>query len=232
MPVRYTFIRETNKTTQLVELIITRTSYYTPLTLPDLEQHLYFGFRAMDSRFLPTRKAAAQYISGILVKALTQPPLPQTSSEIAVGMTLEQVLQHLSGHFHQAKTGKYAMAGVAQAYAAFLHKLGPEWVELNYARIIRHLFLHLCNTGESEKERFAAGYVEYLVLKVIFKLMNETSRVQLLNELCRSWLKMWPAVLKGEQPPSPHNLAVALDLAASLMQQLRGACRMMQVKVD
>lgn len=144
------------------------------------------------------------------------------------------MLALLSTQFNKANLSRKTRIGIFDFYAALLTKLGPSFVENNYALIIGHLMNDIVANPRNSSTRYETllvrGLVAILLRDLIgVRMLSEQGQIEAIQELSKSYLKRWPAMMPGQVSPSPLVLAIVLKEIAGLLQQLGNAPPPVQV---
>ena len=139
-----------------------------------------------------------------------------------------EMLSLLSTQFNKANLSRKSRIGIFDFYAALLTKLGSGFVETNYALIINHLMNEIISNPRNSTTRYetlsARELVGILLRDLIgVRMLSEQGQIGAIQELSKSYLKKWPAMMPGQVSPSPLVLAIVLKEVAGLLQQL-GKC--------
>ena len=149
-------------------------------------------------------------------------------------LTPGEMLGLLSAQFNKANLSRKIRIGIFDFYAALLTKLGPNFVENNYALIIGHLMndivVHPRNSSTRYETLLVRGLVGILLRDLIgVRMLSEQGQIGAIQELSKSYLKRWPTMMPGQVSPSPLVLATILKEVAGLLQQLGNAPPPVQV---
>ncbi|KAK2459742.1 hypothetical protein APHAL10511_008243 [Amanita phalloides] len=162
--------------------------------------------------------------------------------------TPEEMLRHLSVQFNKPNATKKTRIGLCEYYVAALEKLGPEWVDANYAQLLAHFMTEIVShystpsgsggvasgsgsgggsgafTGAAKRyERLLACKLVSIVLRDVVgvRMLSEQGQIQAIKELSGSYLRRWPAMLgSGTNVPGTAILCVVLKEVAGLVGQL------------
>jgi hypothetical protein len=115
-------------------------------------------------------------------------------------------------------------------YAALLTKLGPSFVEAQYALIVSHLTTEIIvgPLGRPARTRYEGLLVRTLVGVLLRdlvgeRMLSEQGQIGAIRELANVYLKRWPAMMPGSIAPGEAILVVVLREVAGLLQQLGNA---------
>lgn len=234
---------------EIMQQTLLSTKHFLPLQPTDLDQNLYFCFRALDCSDINVQDAAAKLTGKILVSTqLASAKQIRKGTDVALhSFTLEETMQYLSNQFHNAKSSLCLKIGIIKSYAEMFKSFGAEWMEANYIRVARHLLTHLLNNSSQQaalstsaknvemslQERLALRkFVRYLMSDVIAKdVLGEQAQVLAIRELSRYWLKMWPPVMKGETPPNSWTLIAVLEQVSELIKYVGSVAQTIEQQV-
>ncbi|KAF7355790.1 Clathrin-coated vesicle protein [Mycena sanguinolenta] len=203
---------------------------HPPPSATDVEGILAQSVKSLDTADQITRKAHAVLVGHLL--ASTQIPRAVVAAEpkaakkektadddegpaVPVGagdivkptLTVSEMFSYLSSHFNKSALSRKARIGLFDFYAALLTKLGPSFVESQYAVIVSHLTTEIIvgPLGRPVRTRY-----EGLLIGAI-------------RELATVYLKRWPALMPGSTAPTEAVLVTALREVAGLLRQLGNA---------
>jgi hypothetical protein len=162
-------------------------------------------------------------------------PPSQGSLENKFTFSIEEMLGHLSLHFNKPSTSRKTRVGIFQFYTELLLKLGPTFVEPNYGVVVGHLMTEIVANPRNSTTRYESLLVRKLMGIILrnlvgVRMLGEQSQIAALQELSRSYLKRWPAIMPGQVSPSTLVLAVILEETAGLLQQLGNTPPPVQVR--
>lgn len=145
-----------------------------------------------------------------------------------------EMLALLSAQFNKINISRKSRIGIFDFYAALLNKLGSNFAEVNYALIISHFMNDIISNPRNSTTRYETlmvrGLVEILLRDLIgVRMLSEQGQIGAIQELSKSYLKKWPAMMPGQTSPSPLVLAIVLKEVAGLLQQLGNAPPPVQV---
>jgi hypothetical protein len=145
-----------------------------------------------------------------------------------------EMLGLLSAQFNKANLSRKVRVGIFDFYNALLVKLGSIFVENNYALILNHLMAEIISNPRNSSTRYETllvrGLVGILLRDLIgVRMLSEQGQIGAIQELSKSYLKRWPAMMPGQTSPSPLVLAIVLKEVAELLQQLGNAPPPVQV---
>ncbi|KAI0080179.1 ARM repeat-containing protein [Panus rudis PR-1116 ss-1] len=216
----------------------------------EVESLVTLSVKALDAADHPTRlalsKLAAHLLSSTQVERVVPAVEPKKGKKNADGneededpapaahgfntaaklvMSPEEMFSQLSTHFNKPQTSHKTRVGIFSFYAALLSSLGPSFIERNYALIVSHLMTeivsHSSNTGTRHNVLLVRQLVALVLRDVVgVRMLSEQGQILAIQELSTSYLKRWPAMMPGQNAPTPLVLTVALREVAGLVQQL------------
>ena len=150
-------------------------------------------------------------------------------------LTAGEMLGLLSTQFNKLHATRKVRIGIFDFYAALFTKLGSRFVENNYAVIVGHLMNEVVSLPRNSNTRYEVllvrSLVEILLRDLIgVRMLSEQGQIAAIQDLSKSYLKRWPAMMPGQISPSPLILAITLKEVASLLQQLGNAPPPVQVR--
>ena len=143
-------------------------------------------------------------------------------------MTPGEMLAQLSTQFNKNTTSRKMRIGIFDFYTALISTLGTGFVEVNYGVIVKHLFTEIVCAPRNSSSRYEILMIRKLVGILLrdligIRLLSEQGQVSAIQELSRSYLKKWPALMPGQVAPDPSVLIISLKEVAGLVQQLGNA---------
>jgi hypothetical protein len=158
----------------------------------------------------------------------------QTASEPRTMLTPEDMFVQLSAQFNKPSTSRRVRVGIFDFYAALLNKLGSSFVESNYPLIVAHFMTEIVfntrSTNTLYEKLLVRNLVEIILRDLIgVRMLSEQGQIAAIQELSRSFLKRWPAMMPGHIAPSPSVLVIILRETAGLLRQLGNAPPPVQV---
>ncbi|KAJ9479387.1 AP-1 accessory protein LAA1 [Pseudozyma hubeiensis] len=141
-------------------------------------------------------------------------------------MTPIGMLDQLSLPFLRSSAGRRARAAILDVYATLFETLGSAWVNANYSIILKHLIDDLPNHSRGSSLTHAdvlnvrTGVALILRKLVGERMLGEQAQVIAIQDICRDYLKKWPAIMPEQQPPSKTTLTLALAEISGLLVQL------------
>jgi HEAT repeat-containing protein 5 len=98
-------------------------------------------------------------------------------------------------------------------------------VESNYGAIVGHFMTEIISNSRNSSTRYEALLVRKLVEIILrdlvgVRMLGEQAQIAAIQELSRSYLKRWPAIMPGQVSPTTLVLAIILQETAGLLQQL------------
>jgi hypothetical protein len=172
---------------------------------------------------------------------------PASSVAISEGvktiMTPSEMFSQLSTLFNKPNTSRKTRIGLFDFYAVLISTLGSAFVEANYATIVKHFLEEIVavNPRPASAATMSSSALRYetlLVRKLIgtilrdligVRLLSEQGQIAAIQELSKSYLKKWPALMPGQTAPTPPILIIVLKEVAGLVQQLGNAPPPVQV---
>ncbi|KAJ6526020.1 clathrin-coated vesicle protein [Mycena capillaripes] len=158
-------------------------------------------------------------------------PTPAGVGEIAKPtLTVAEMFACLSTHFNKTALTRKSRIGLFDFYAALLNKLGPSFVEAQYALIVSHLTTEIIvgPAGRPARTRYEGLLVRTLVGVLLRdlvgeRMLSEQGQIGAIRELANVYLKRWPAMMPGSTAPGEAVLVVLLREVAGLLRQLGNA---------
>ena len=146
-----------------------------------------------------------------------------------------EMLALLSTAFNKPSTARKARIGIIDFYAALFVNLGPQFVENNYAAIVRHLLGDIIPHPRNSTTRYEVLLVRKMVGVLLrdligVRMLSEQGQIAAIQELSFSYLRKWPALMAGKAAPDAKVLVVALKEVAGLLQQFGNAPPPVQVR--
>lgn len=140
----------------------------------------------------------------------------------------------LSTQFNKTNSTRKSRIGIFDFYFSLLTKLGSDFIETNYALIVSHLMTEIIGNPRNSTTRYETLLVRGLVSIILrdlvgVRMLSEQGQIGAIQELSKSYLKRWPAMMPGQVSPSPLILAIVLKEVAGLLQQLGNAPPPVQV---
>lgn len=222
------------------------------ITLSEVELIIITCTKSLEVADQATRRSLSQLIGHILaatqVERLVSPietkkdkkdkdkkeeddddlPPGQTQEVTKTVMTAHEMLVQLSNQFNKQNLSRKSRLGIFDFYVALFTKLGSNFVETNYSLITTHLMNDIVANTRNASTRYEVLLVRKLVGTLLrdligVRMLSEQGQIAAIQELSKSFLKRWPAMMPGTNPPSHLTLAVALREVAGLLQQLGNA---------
>ncbi|KAF7331836.1 Clathrin-coated vesicle protein [Mycena kentingensis (nom. inval.)] len=145
-------------------------------------------------------------------------------------LTPIEMLTTLSTHFNKAATSRKTRMGIFDFYSALITKLGPSFVESQYALLVAHFAAEIVvgPLGRVARTRYENLLMRSLVGVILRdligeRMLSEQGQIGAIRELANVYLKRWPAMMPGSVAPNQHVLVVVLREVAGLLQQLGNA---------
>ncbi|PPQ99633.1 hypothetical protein CVT24_005211, partial [Panaeolus cyanescens] len=159
---------------------------------------------------------------------------PSAAAEVTKPMlTPSEMLVYLSIHFNKPSTSRKTKIGIFDFYAALFTKLGPSFVESNFALIVSHFLTEIVSSqritsANANTHRYDSLLIRTLVGIILrdligVRMLSEQGQIGAIQELASAYLKRWPAMMPGQTAPSSAVLVIALREVAGLVQQLGNA---------
>lgn len=157
-------------------------------------------------------------------------------------MTIDEMLEALSTYYHRPISTRELKISIIESYATLFTLLGTEFVETNYATIVKHVFKDIleCENNNNSKHitldaptsAFIRAQVFFLLHNTIGKrLLSEQGQASAIHILVTQWLKSWPSLVTNQPPPSKNILITAINLVSALVAELEGATVSVQVSL-
>jgi HEAT repeat-containing protein 5 len=156
------------------------------------------------------------------------------SSEPKTLLTPLEMFAQLSAQFNKPNATRKTRIGIFDFYFALLNQLGAAFVEANYSLIVGHLMAEIVSNPRNSATRYETLLVRHLVCILLrdvmgVRMLSEQGQLAAIQELSKSYLKRWPAMMPGQVAPSSPVLGIALKEVASLLPQLGNAPPPVQV---
>ncbi|KAL1740521.1 armadillo-type protein [Schizophyllum fasciatum] len=229
-----------------------------PPPLNEIETIVALCVRALEHADQPTRRAHAQLVAHVLastqVARAAAAPEPSNKRQRGGGaepddadddpapaatvaeaakplLTPAEMLARVSVHFARPNTPRRTRIGIFDFYVALLQRLGPAFVEANYAAIVAH-FVSDVITPQRHTTAAGSRYEGLLVRALVgivlrdlvaSRMLSEQGQIGAIQELSRTYLRRWPAMMPGQTAPHSAVLVMALRAVAALLQQLGNA---------
>ncbi|KAF7731917.1 hypothetical protein EC973_007748 [Apophysomyces ossiformis] len=224
-----------------------------PLTSHDVDSLLQVFFKAFENSTFSVRRAISSLCATLLAFtqniATTDPNKPSVKMAFTGGenvatdvsdtrtmttlMTVEEMLGMLSTCYNRATTSRELKIGLIETYATLFALLSTEFVETNYAVILKHVFNEILDGTKtplsSSDGAFSRAQAFFLLYDIIGKrLLSEQGQAAAVKQLVTDWIKSWPALLPNQVPPNKHILITATHLISALVCELEGAASAIQ----
>jgi HEAT repeat-containing protein 5 len=149
-------------------------------------------------------------------------------------LSISEMLNLLSSQFNKLHVSRRVRVGVFDFYAALLSKLGSAFVESNYALVVGHFMTEIVSNPRNTTTRYDTLLIRHLVEIILrdligVRMLSEQGQIGAIQELSRSYLRRWPAMMPGQVSPIPSVLAIILRETAGLLKQLGNAPPPVQV---
>jgi hypothetical protein len=224
----------------------------------DVEAILSLCVRGLDNADQTTRHSLAQLVGHLL--ALTQiaraVPIPESAPKVkkepdttegglsaSTNTTAEimkptlmpnEMFAHLSNHFNKPNVSHKTKIGIFDFYAALYTRLGPSFVEVNFALIVTHLMTEIVTkNGSTRYETLLMRSLVGILLRDLIglRMLSEQGQISAIQDLANAYLKRWPAMMPGQAAPNSAVLVIVLREVAGLLQQLGNAPPPVQVRL-
>jgi HEAT repeat-containing protein 5 len=213
--------------------------------------------RSLDNADQATRHSLAQLIGHLLASTQIERVIsvPESSTKVkkeqdatesglsAAANTAAEIMRptftpnemftHLSNHFNKPNVSRKTRIGIFDFYAALFTRLGPLFVEANFAIIVAHLMTEIVNRNRSTRyETLLVRSLAGILLRDLIglRMLSEQGQISAIQELANAYLKRWPAMMPGQVAPSSAVLVIVLREVAGLLQQLGNAPPPVQVR--
>ncbi|KAJ6560948.1 clathrin-coated vesicle protein [Mycena sp. CBHHK59/15] len=233
---------------------------HPPATATDVDAILVQCVKSLETADQITRRAHARLVGHILASTQTARPVPapephkstkkdaknpgeadddgdvspvaaHANAEAAKPtLTAAEMFACLSTHFNKPALSRKSRIGVFDFYAALLTKLGPSFVEAQYALVVAHLTgdIIVGPSGRVARTRYEGLLVRSLVGVLLRdlvgeRMLSEQGQIGAIRELANVYLKRWPAMMPGSVAPGKAVLVVVLREVAGLLRQLGNA---------
>jgi hypothetical protein len=214
-------------------------------TIVEIESIISICTRGLEIADDPTRQSFARLVGHLL--ASTQADRPQLLSGPHAGslggvsdetilpsqgplenkftLSVEEMMGQLSTQFNRLSASRKIRVGIFQFYAELLIKLGATFVESKYGAVVAHFMTEIVSNSRNSSSRYEALLVRKLVEIILrnligIRMLGEQAQIAAIQELSRSYLKRWPAIMPGQVSPNTLILAIILQETAGLLQQL------------
>ncbi|THH07979.1 hypothetical protein EW145_g3009 [Phellinidium pouzarii] len=175
-----------------------------------------------------TSKKGKKEKSGEDADADITPPSALSTEAVQTILTPAEMLCQLSTQFNKPNASQKSRIGIFDFYSALMTALGISFVEANYAAIIKHFFSEVVCAPRPPGARDETLLIQKLVGVILrdligVRFLSEQGQINAIQELSRSYLKKWPALMPGQVAPDSSILVIALKEVAGLVQQLGNA---------
>ncbi|WVQ76597.1 hypothetical protein IAR50_006269 [Cryptococcus sp. DSM 104548] len=144
-------------------------------------------------------------------------------------VTIQEMLKYISVPYNRPQSPRKLRNALIDVYATLFSTLGAEYVEANYAEIVKHIMTEIVTPQKgptSRYEELATRAAADLLLRDLIgeRLLSEPGQVNAIRELVGSYLKKWqPTLLPGQPKIDKNVLIIALREIAGLLEQLGNA---------
>lgn len=140
-------------------------------------------------------------------------------------MSPKVMLDQLSSAILRPSTTQRGRGALLDVYASLLEKLGSSWVQTHYNILIANLLDEIPNHARGSSSRadvlsIRNGVATVLRMVVGERMLDESAQVGAIQEICDTFLKKWPVLMPGQQPPTKYTLVLAFNESAGLLAQL------------
>lgn len=228
-------------------------------TVIDIEQILAICIRSLEAADEPTRKSLASLVAHLVSSTQVErkvivaentkkgkkddatadddtggPGMAAPTETTKPLLGVAEMLNLLSTTFNKPSTVRKARIGIIEFYAALLVDLGPQFVENNYAVIVRHFLVDIIPHPRNSTTRYEVLLVRKMIGVLLrdligVRMLSEQGQIAAIQELSSSYLRRWPALMPGKTAPDARVLVVALKEVAGLLQQFGNAPPPVQV---
>ncbi|KAK9765362.1 hypothetical protein K7432_006370 [Basidiobolus ranarum] len=237
---------------QCLREVASQTTYLIPSIANDLDILLLQIFKAFESSNYDVRREIASLAA--VITATTQSPVMSTAStKSGIRMaksvsfptqsnsptfeagsrrgengvfSIEETLSALSSCFSKIVT-RESRVGIIETYSELFLSLGPNFIEVNYAAISRHILVELVGknlTGTKLDILCVQEWCSFLLRDIIGKrLLSEQGQVLAIRELMGTWIKPWES-----NNPSKYILRCVLNEVNGLILDLGGVASSVQ----
>ena len=226
------------------------------MTITDIEAIVTISAKALETADQVTRHVLSQLVGHLLASTQTEgtpsksEPSPRGQQESGgndesssaqhvsenskVGVTSGEMFNMLSSQINKLHISRRVRVGIFDFYAALLSKLGSAFVESNYSLIVGHLMTEIVSNPRlttTRQEMLLNRHLVGILLRDLIgvRMLSEQGQIVAIQELSRSYLKRWPAVMPGQVSPNSSVLTVVLREIAGLLKQLGNAPPPVQV---
>ncbi|TRM58754.1 armadillo-type protein [Schizophyllum amplum] len=194
--------------------------------LNEIEAIIALCVKSLEQADQPTRRAHAQLVAHILASTQTErvaaAPEPSNKKQKSADNEDEDAdpapaaaVAEIAKPLLTPSECSHTRIGIFDFYVALLSNLGPAFVEVNYAAIVAHF------VSDSLLVRSLVGVV--LRDLVASRMLSEQGQIGAIQELSKTYLRRWPAMMPGQVAPHSAVLVMALREVAALLQQLGNA---------
>ena len=231
-------------------------------TTADIEQILASCIKSLETADEPTRKSLASLVAHLVSstqverKVIVVEPTKKGKKDDATAdddtagpgaaapteitkplLGVAEMFTLLSTTFNKPSTARKPRIGIIECYAALLVDLGPQFVENNYANIVRHFLVDIVPHPRNSTTRYEVLLVRKMIGVLLrdligVRMLSEQSQIAAIQELSSSYLRKWPALIPGKTAPDAKVLVVALKEVAGLLQQFGNAPPPVQVRLS
>ncbi|ODN88477.1 clathrin-coated vesicle protein [Cryptococcus wingfieldii CBS 7118] len=143
--------------------------------------------------------------------------------------SVQEMLKYISVPYNRPQSPRKLRNALIDVYSTLFSTLGAEYVEANYAEIVKHIMTEIVTPQKGPSTRYeelATRAVADLLLRDLIgeRLLSEPGQVNAIRELISSYLKKWqPTLLPGQPKIDKNVLIIALREIAGLLEQLGNA---------
>ncbi|KAI0097078.1 ARM repeat-containing protein [Daldinia grandis] len=154
-------------------------------------------------------------------------PAPGKKSQ-DLALSLSDIFKTLTTQYVRLSTTNRARAAIGVCYGRVLKRLGENFVEKNYLRILESLTIDLLGHQNIVNNRYRlliSRRIVDTVLQVVIgrKILGESGQTTAAKVLVNDVLKNYPQTIKERPEPTKHTLIAALGAVASLIKSLGSA---------
>ncbi|KAI1654514.1 ARM repeat-containing protein [Daldinia decipiens] len=154
-------------------------------------------------------------------------PAPGKKSQVLV-LSLSDISKTLTTQYVRLSTTNRARAAIGICYGRVFKRLGENFVEKNYLRILESLTIDLLGHQNIVNNRYRlliSRRIVDTILQVVIgrKILGESGQTAVAKVLINDVFKNYPQTLKERPEPTKHTLIAALGAVASLIKSLGSA---------
>ncbi|KAL5034281.1 hypothetical protein BDV3_003842 [Batrachochytrium dendrobatidis] len=222
---------------ELYTAIYQCTSFLPPTNSVEMEAFVAILVKSLDGSNYTCRRAFCTLISALFeiaqipenfAKITSKSTLKNEAESTAAAaaemtiLTQQEIFNIISSQFIKAST-REARVGVMEATAAFLNRMGPEFVENNHPTILKSIVDTVSNP-KNLTARYENTFVfecgTFLMRNVVGKMLTERGQTNCVREIISHYITRWPAVLPTDTAPSDQALTFVLYELSALIADL------------